>query len=541
MQLTRRDFGVGSLALAGSIVAMRGNALAGVSPIVETAHGKIRGFLEPGGTLEFRGIPYGASTAGANRFMLPQPPKSWSGVRDALQYGPQAPQQTGRFFPDASQSEIVRQFAQFFGTHDVANVQSEDCLYLNVHTPGLDDNRRPVMVWLHGGGFSGGGASGSRNDGTNLALRRDVVVVSLNHRLGALAYLHLGEFDPDFAHSGNVGQLDQIAALIWVRDNIERFGGDPGRVMIFGESGGGGKVNTLMAMPGAKGLFRRVINQSGSANYVPTAQQAAELAERLLAKLGLSKTELRKLQDVPSEQIVNAAAQLEMEARSKGRRGFVPTASTVDLPDQPAVAIANGSARIPLVTGSTKHEAALRLARGGMALAGMTDEALDMRIGRMFGDKASDLLEGYRANHPDYSAGDLLIRIMSDRTRMGSITLAESHIEGGGAPTYAYLFAWESPVLPHLKSAHGIDGTFYFDNPETVDIAKGNPDAQALARKASAAWTNFARFGNPNAPGLPFWPEYTLADRHTMELSADPRVVSDPMAPDRQLRRRLDV
>lgn len=542
MKLTRRTFASGAVALAGSALAgIRARAAAGTSPVVETSHGKVRGILEEGGTFEFRGIPYGASTAGANRFMPPQRPEPWTGVRDVLEYGPQAPQISGQFFPDESQSEIVRQFAQFFGTHDVPNVQSEDCLYLNVHSPGLDGNRRPVMVWLHGGGFSGGGASGSRNDGTNLASRYDVVTVSFNHRLGSLGYTHLGGLDADFAHSGNVGQLDQIAALQWVRDNIERFGGDPDRVMIHGESGGGGKVNTLMAMPDAKGLFHRVINQSGSANYVPTADDAGDLAERLLAELGLAANQLKQLQEVPAERIVNAATQLEMRARGLGRRGFVPTAGTVDLPDQPAVAIANGSARIPLVTGSTKHEAALQLTRGGAALDKLTDAELEQRVDGMFGDKSKELLEGYRANHPDYSAGDLLIRIMSDRTRMGSITLAESHIKGGGAPTYAYLFAWESPVLPHLKSAHGIDGTFYFDNTETVDIAKGRPDAQALARRASAAWTNFARFGDPNAAGMPLWPEYTLADRHTMVLSQELRVVSDPMGADRLLRQGLDV
>jgi para-nitrobenzyl esterase len=541
MGFTRRKFGAGTAALlCGGLLARPTRAMAAM-PIVETTYGRIRGVVEVGGSYEFRGIPYGASTAGANRFMPPKPPMPWSGVRDAYAFGPQAPQQLGRFVPTEQQSPVALQFAQFFGTHDVPNVQSEDCLYLNVHTPGLDGNRRPVMVWLHGGGFSGGGASGSRNDGTNLALRRDVVVVSFNHRLGALGYVHLGQFDADFAHSGNVGQLDQIAALRWVRDNIERFGGDPGRVTIFGESGGGGKVNTLMAMPGARGLFHRVINQSGSANYVPRADESAELAERLLAKLGLSKNELGKLQQTPAEQIIEAATQLEMESRGLGRRGFVPTANTVDLPDQPAVAIAKGSARVPLVTGSTSHEAALQLTRGGTELTQLTDAALERQIGETFGAKAGELLEGYRRNHPDYGAGELLVRIMSDRTRMGSIALAESHIKGGGAPTYAYMFAWESPVLPELRSAHGIDGTFYFDNTETVDIARGNPVARELARKASNAWTNFARFGDPNAPQLPYWPEYTLERRETMILSGSPEVVSDPMSADRELRRKLDV
>ena len=554
MPISRRDFlNHGSLFLGSGLLMpplkALGSNTTGATTVAETTHGKVRGLVQAGGSLDFLGIPYGAPTGGKNRFMPPGPAASWSGIREANEFGAIAPQLRGEFLSSDAEnaSDIGRQFAQFFGTHDVPDTMNENCLVLNIHTPALDDRKRPVMVWLHGGGFRGGGSSGSRNDGTNLAERRDVVVVSLNHRLGALGYCHLGEFDADFAHSGNVGQLDQIAALEWIRDNIEQFGGDPGRITIFGESGGGGKVNVLMAMPGADGLFHRVINQSGSANYLSTAEESAVLAERLLHKLGLSTNQLAELQRKPAMEIVKAAAAVEQEIGqdySLKRTGFVPTAKTVDLPEQPAIAIASGSSPVPLVTGCTRHEAELFLARGGADPSTFTSQQLEGRINAMFGDNAAPLLEGYRDHHPDYSPHELLVRIMSDRTRLGSIELAESHIRGGGAPTYAYMFAWESPVLPHLRAAHGIDGTFYFDNTETVDIAKGNPEARELARAASTAWTNFARSGDPNRPereGLPPWPQYTLEERETMILSASPRVEKDPLSEDRKLRQRLAV
>lgn len=528
MTISRRNFNKGaSLIVAGGLLASPLTTLASSAadkePIVETRYGKVRGLRQDNGLYTFKGIPYAASTAGKNRFMAPQQREPWSGIRDCIEWGPIAPQGASRANPSGG---MGHDFARFFGVGSEIDVtQSEDCLVLNIFTPALDKRKRPVMVWIHGGGFSIGGSTGQRSDGSNVALHQDVVTVSLNHRLGVMGYCHLGEYDGDFAHSGNVGQLDLIAALHWVRDNIEQFGGDPEMVMIYGESGGGGKVSTLMAMPAASGLYQRSICQSGTANRLPSADAASEYAGALLKELNIPTSDIRKLQEVPVEQLVAAASRMELATSGGMRQGFVPTANTVDLPVNPVEAVASGSSQVPFMIGCTKHEATLFLGASGTNPADVTEEALKAQLNGMFRDQADALLEGYKANHPDHTPGDLLVRIMTDRTRMGSIELAEAHIKGGGAATYMYLFTWESPVLPHLKSAHGIDGTFYFDNTESIEISSGNPEALTLAKGVSTAWANFARYGKPSGPGLPEWPEYTLENRETMILSADRKSV----------------
>jgi para-nitrobenzyl esterase len=505
------------------------------APVVETRHGKVRGAVQDG-ICVFKGIPYGASTAGVNRFMPPQKPAHWDEVRDCLRWAPIAPQGASA----ANPSGMGKDFQLYFGNDpDAPRTQSEDCLALNVFTPGVGRaHKRPVMVWIHGGGFSIGCGSGARANGLHLAQKHDVVTVSVGHRLGVLGYCHLGDFDPAFEHSGNVGQLDLIASLQWIRDNIDAFGGDPRQVMVHGESGGGAKITTLLGMPKASGLFERAILQSGTANRLPDHAQASQLAEKLLNELQVPKDQLRQLQQLPVERLIAAASKLEMA--SPGTRGFAPTSGTVDLPIQPIDAVASGSARIPLVIGCTKHEAALFLAGSGTDPRTINEDLLNTRVRALFGDKASELLAGYRADHPDYSAADLLICIMTDRMmRSGAIELAQTHAKAGGAPTYMYLFTWESPLLPAMRAGHGIDGTFYFDNTESVGIAKGNPEAKALATAVSSAWATFARTGKPAAPGLPEWPQYSLPKRDTMIFAIKSSIESDPMKADRELFQRL--
>ncbi|MDP9236807.1 MAG: carboxylesterase/lipase family protein [Chloroflexota bacterium] len=470
----------------------------------KTTTGALRG-ISDGRVLAFKGIPYAAPPVGGRRFLPPAPVTPWPGIRDALEYGASCPQSSAR--PQGWSQEPSL---------------SEDCLYLNVWTPGCDDHTRPVMVWLHGGGFSIGSGSWPVYDGAALVRRGDVVVVTVNHRLGIFGYLHLKELaEPEFASSGNAGMLDLVAALAWVRDNISAFGGDPSNVMIFGESGGGAKVSTLLAMPAARGLFHRAAVQSGPGlrSRVATGQ-ATELARQVVTDLAAGS--VQALQSVAADKL------LEFQ-RKLGRRAmfsFSPVIDHLYLPEHPGDAIKAGTAAdVPLIVGCNRDEATLFLAMDA-GLEGLTVLDADHVPPRLdsLGEHARPIIETYRRTRPAASPKDLLVAIESDRMmRIPSIELTERKLAGGKAPVYMYLFCWAAGPL---GSAHGYEIPFVFDNarPPVMPESVGRG---TLATQMSEAWIAFARNGAPDHPGIPHWPAYSLQDRATMIFDRDAACVQD--------------
>lgn len=484
--------------------------------IVETTAGKLRG-ATVNAVHKFAGIPYGGPTGGPNRFRPPTKPESWAGVRDALHYGNRSPQP----------AEGMAGLRAIIGEAP-PEPDSEDCLYLNVWTPAVGDGgRRPVMFWCHGGAFTMGSGAAPFYHGTNLARRGDVVVVTVNHRLGPLGYCYLGDLAGEaYAESGNVGMLDLIAALEWVRDNIAAFGGDPDNVTIFGESGGGAKVSVLMAMPAAAGLFHRAIVQSGPGVRMLSREKATEQAEKLLKALELSHSGVDQLTTLPIEQILAANAR---ENRNL-LRGWSPVVDGRLLPlhpfDPAAPAI---SAQVPLIIGTNKDEATLFLL-ADEGIDRLDEEGLRARVEPLAGEAAPSLIAAYRHVYPQASPGDLFASLMSDRMmRMHSITLAERKYAQGAAPVFMYLFTWETPVLNgKLKSCHALEIPFVFDN-----LAHGrrftgeSPERFVLAEQMSEAWLAFARDGVPGYHGLPAWPAYDSEQRATMIFDQACRVEND--------------
>jgi para-nitrobenzyl esterase len=525
--MNRRDFGRMIWGVAGLSLASARAQESG--PIAETASGRVRGVVREGVNV-FKAIPYGAPTSGKNRFMLARDPEPWTSVRDALRYGPSAPQGDGRTIPAG-----------------IAPM-SEDCLVLNVWTRGLNDGgKRPVMVWIHGGGFNTLSGSSPMYDGTNLAKRGDVVVITLNHRLNVFGFLQLGDLGGDqFAQSGNIGMLDLVHALRWVRTNIAQFGGDPGRVTIFGESGGGRKVSTLLAMPAAKGLFHSAIIESGPGVHMQPRDLATEIAVSVLNELDLPVSQISRLQDLPMEKVLQAYSvvegRLDGQSRDKGvieMHGFVPTSGVADLPENPFDPVAPQiSADIPLLIGTNKHEMAL-FTRGDPKIYNrtLTEDELKQRVKELCGPGADHVLEVYNTAYPNSHPAVRYILIETDRIyRFNSIVAAERKAAQRKAPVYMYLFAWDTPPDPKMLAHHALEITFAFDNTSRVrGPSGGGPKPAALAEKMSEAWIAFARGGYPNTPKLPQWPAYDTQARPTMIFNDECRVVNDPGGAERHL------
>ncbi len=504
---------------------------------VETTAGRVGGAAIDG-VAAFKGIPYGAPTAGENRFMPPRKPEPWSGVRDATRYTAQAPQSRAGF---ERRPELVE-----FGSPPDPSPESEDCLNLNVWTLGADPvAKRPVMVWFHGGAFAFGSSNNARLEGVNLCKRGDVVLVTVNQRLNIFGHLDLAEIGgPEFAASGNAGALDMIAALEWVRDNIAAFGGDPGCVTIFGESGGGGKVSTLMAMPQARGLFHRAIVQSGAAIRVRERGRATKLSEAVLRELGLDRTRLGELQRLPIPRLLDAIPPASAAiGRSPwpllDRYPFGPVVDGHILPRHPCDPdFPELSDDIPLIIGDTKDEAASFLAQDERVWnRTLTEAEMRQAVHAVAGDDTDRVIALYRRQHPDMTPAERLIATLTDcNFRVRSLLMAERKAARGRAPVYMYAFAFETPAFDgRLKSPHAFDVPFTFDTLHVLAAEDRTPQAATLAAQMTASWAAFARSGRPEHPSIPHWPAYTHDRRATLVLAEQCRVADDPGAEARVL------
>jgi para-nitrobenzyl esterase len=399
-------------------------------------------------------------------------------------------------------------------------------LVLNVWTNGLGAGaRRPVMVWLHGGGYSNASGSQIPFDGTNLARRHDVVVVTLNHRLNVFGFSYLVELGGEkYADSGNVGMRDIVLALQWVRDNVASFGGDPGNVTIFGQSGGGGKVGTLLAMPAAKGLFHRAIAQSGAGISGVPHEEATKSAEVFLAKLGLKPADVDQLQKLPTEQLVNAF----IGARNSLR--LEPVIDGRSLPARPYTSGPQLSSHVPLLTGSVETEVTFF---PNQQLDPIDDSGLHARLKQIVHASDADLdslIGVYRKVRPGISNIDLYLILASDNFQAETMAQAEFKADARQAPVFMYYFSWRSPVREgKLKALHTVEIPFVFDNTDLAAFEVGTgPELHSLADKISGAWVAFARSGNPNHKGLPNWPAFNTSERATMILNTECKVVNDP-------------
>jgi para-nitrobenzyl esterase len=489
--------------------------------VVETTEGRVRGERERGVSI-FRGIPYGASTAGARRFLPPQPMAAWAGVRACVDYGETAPQLPGKLAEGGWEGRRPE--------------QGEDCLCLNVWTPALDASRRPVLVWLHGGGFEAGSGSSLLYDGANLARRGDVVVITVNHRLGIFGHCHLEDlFGADFAGSANAAFLDLLAALRWVNANVAQFGGDPRNITLFGQSGGGRKVSLLTASPLASGLFQRGIVQSGSHLRLMARERAQELAERLLRHFDLTRTDAHKLQQLAWRDIRRANRDITRATRLR----FSPTLDGTVFaghpwdPDPPPSA-----ATIPMLIGTTRTELSNQMGSADESTFTLDETGLAARLAAFV--PASDVcavIDVFRRENPSASPSELFFTIATARSYWrDSVLQTEAKARQGGSPVYAYRLMWRTPVESGRRiSPHSLDLPFVFDNVASAQHIVGapTPETEAMANMMSESWLAFARTGDPNNAHVPHWRSYELETRAVMLFDVPPLAPADPQRAER--------
>jgi para-nitrobenzyl esterase len=474
------------------------------SAIAQTACGRVLGYIS-NRIFTFKGIPYGTIESGIGRFRRCAPAKPWhdlrlygTGVRSSRSYGPVSPQ--------------IRDFDEndehlFFGNKDDGQ-QHEDCLRINIWTPAVDEKRRPVMFWIHGGGFVGGSSQElSFYDGENLAERGNVVVVSINHRLNIFGFLDLSAYGVRWADSANVGLLDIVDALKWVRENIDNFGGDRDNVLIFGQSGGGGKVSALLAMPDAQGLFHKAAIQSGSMLRVRLPEQTRETAAAVIADLNVQPGDIESLLQLPTSRLLEVSRGKtwgpSMDGRVLPAQPFDPTAPII-------------SAGVPLLVGTVLNE--FTQATGHPELELMTEPEARARLAKAYGGNSGAIYDAYKALWPSSKPFDVCSVALAASMRSAAISQAQRKAALNHAPAYNYWFQWKTKILEgRPRSFHCVDLPFVFFNTDHgAEVTGGTTEARELAKKVSDAWIAFARTGNPNHPGLPHWFPMTADSVHSM-------------------------
>lgn len=493
--------------------------------VANTEYGKIRGFVLRG-INQFLGIPYGADTSGKNRFMPPVKPAAWKEIKPCVWWGNTAPQIMEKRYANAYAS-----FVDHWNYDDV----SEDCLKLNVWTPAIDSGKRPVVVWLHGGGFTNGNAIEQDGyHGENLSRLGNIVFCSINHRLGPFGYSHL-KAAGGHPHSGNVGNLDMVAALEWVKNNIANFGGDPNNVTIIGQSGGGAKVTTLMNMPAAKGLFHKAVALSGTSLTGVNKEYAEKLGLKVMEEAGLKPGEIEKLQQIPWREYIDittrAVEKFAEEAKKMNisRGGFSPVADGVTMNDQPFFSDPNHfSADIPLIINTTFHESSP--SRTDASLEEITLAGVVEKIKPRFGAEAGKIVEAYSQNFPNAKPVEVWAMILSNRK--GAIAAADAKVSQRKAPVYVSWFGWQPPLFDgRMRAFHCDDICFWFYNTDLMlTHTGGGKRPRALSLKMAKSFLSFIKTGNPNGGGLPAWKPYTKENGETMILDDTCQLVNNPDA-----------